>query len=334
MSELIKPDFCLFKQKKNLLAFSAGIDSTALFFLLLEQSIDFDIAIVNYNSRNSSQEEVAYAQKLAKKYTKRCHILDSKIEIKHMEEKARNVRYDFFDELVDKYHYETLLTAHQLNDQLEWFLMQLTKGAGTLELLGMQTSSVRKNYILLKPLLSYSKEELLDYLIKNNHNYYLDESNQDESYKRNYFRHNFSNALIKEYKEGIKRSFTYLEEDAQSLLENTKKRHYKDMCVIFASTQRARLFHIDKHLKKSGYILSQGQRDEIKTTESLVISDKFCISNQDKLSFIVPVRKATMDKAFKELCRIHKVPVKIRPYLYQEDKELKHYLRCVEELLL
>ena len=46
-------DFSAIKNQKNLLAFSAGVDSTALFFLLLEQNIPFDIAIVNYNIRFS-----------------------------------------------------------------------------------------------------------------------------------------------------------------------------------------------------------------------------------------------------------------------------------------
>ena len=56
--------------KKNLLAFSAGIDSSALFFLLIENNIPFDIAIVNYNMRNQSKDEVIYAKQLATKYKK------------------------------------------------------------------------------------------------------------------------------------------------------------------------------------------------------------------------------------------------------------------------
>ena len=52
---------------KNLLAFSGGIDSTALFFMLLEQNIDFDMAIVDYGIRAQSKDEVAYAKELAHK---------------------------------------------------------------------------------------------------------------------------------------------------------------------------------------------------------------------------------------------------------------------------
>lgn len=66
--------------KRNLLAFSAGIDSSALFFLLLEKNIPFDIAIVNYNVREQSKDEVEYAKQLANKYNKKIYIKDVKLE--------------------------------------------------------------------------------------------------------------------------------------------------------------------------------------------------------------------------------------------------------------
>ena len=63
-------DFSVIKNQKNLLAFSAGVDSVALFFLLLEQNISFDIAIVDYNLRAQSKDEISYAKELAFKYNK------------------------------------------------------------------------------------------------------------------------------------------------------------------------------------------------------------------------------------------------------------------------
>ena len=68
------------KNKKNLLAFSAGIDSTALFFILLKQNIPFDIAIIDYNKRAQSKLEVAFAKALADKYNKKCFV---KIVVPH-----------------------------------------------------------------------------------------------------------------------------------------------------------------------------------------------------------------------------------------------------------
>ncbi|PHQ65521.1 MAG: tRNA(Ile)-lysidine synthetase, partial [Sulfurimonas sp.] len=80
------------RDKKNLLAFSGGADSTALFFLLLKQNIKFDIAIVNYNQRAQSIEEVKYAKELASKHNLECHTLVAPIISKNFESKAREIR--------------------------------------------------------------------------------------------------------------------------------------------------------------------------------------------------------------------------------------------------
>jgi tRNA(Ile)-lysidine synthase len=315
-------DFTPCLNQKNLLAFSAGIDSTALFFLLLEAKIPFDMAIVNYNTRPTSSDELAYAKTLAKEHNKKLFFLDTNLKDSAQESQARKIRYDFFESIIAKHHYEILLTAHQLNDQLEWFLMQLTKGAGSLELLGMQTVSKAKNYTLFKPLLTLSKEQLQAYLDHHHKHYFIDESNQDESFKRNYFRHNFSNALIQKYQEGIQRSFNYLAQDKELLLQNASYITLEQLTIIKAPTFRSRLYHIDKELKRRGYILSHLQRQEIEANSSIIISKRFAIEQKGDLAFIAPYMTATMDKSFKEACRTKHIPTKIRPYLFNSDIDL------------
>ena len=94
-------DFSVIKNQKNLLAFSAGVDSCALFFLLLEQNISFDIAIVNYNVRIQAMQEVAYARELALKYNKQIFIRDIKLEnSSNFEKTARDIRYKFFEGII------------------------------------------------------------------------------------------------------------------------------------------------------------------------------------------------------------------------------------------
>src|SRR5665648_294854 len=137
------------KEKKNLLAFSAGVDSSALFFLLLENNISFDIALVNYGTRENSSKEEAHAHALAKQYKLTCHSIKAPTFTNHFEHNARTFRYTFFNTLILEYAYDALITAHQLNDQLEWFLMRLTKGAGVCALLGLEPISQRKNYTLV-----------------------------------------------------------------------------------------------------------------------------------------------------------------------------------------
>ena len=121
-------DFSAIRNQKNLLAFSAGVDSSALFFLLLENNVPFDIAIVNYNLRAQSKEEISYAKELSHTYKKEIFIYETKLDSNsNFEKNARDIRYAFFEKIIKEHHYANLITAHQLNDKLEWFMMQLSK---------------------------------------------------------------------------------------------------------------------------------------------------------------------------------------------------------------
>lgn len=310
------------KTKKNLLAFSAGIDSTALFFMLIEKKIPFDIAIVDYNQRLQSKDEVIYATQLAHKYEKKCFVSSYPLSRKFNEKDARDYRYYFFDEIIKTDHYETLLTAHQLNDKLEWFLMQLTKGAGVTELVGMQEITYKSNYQIIKPLLSYSKKELKKYLDDTNRKYFIDESNYDEKYKRNYFRHNFSDALLDQYKDGISNSFKYLENDNKSLLSNTSEKKIEELTIFeFNGDLNIGLRLIDIDLKKRGIIISNATREEIKKMKVLVISHKISLSIEENKIYIAPYINLKMDKKFKEKCRVNNIPKNIRAYIFKLYKE-------------
>jgi len=306
--------------KKNLLAFSAGIDSSALFFLLLENNIKFDIAIVDYNIRAQSKEEVAHAKALAKKHKLFCHHITAPKFESHFEKQARDFRYEFFDSLVSIEGYDNILTAHQLNDQLEWLLMRLTKGAGISELLGLEPISKRENYTLVRPLLPYAKEELLSYLKANDFPYFVDASNSDEKYERNKFRHQFSDALISEYKEGIARSFEYLRKDKESL-ESEFETVYteKSLSIVKLHTLSSKVKATDMTLKKLGYLLSASQRSEIEKENSLVIGGAWTVELQNDLLYIAPYVTVEMPKKFKEKCRLAKIPAKLRGYYYQEN---------------
>jgi len=79
--------------KKNLLAFSAGIDSTALYYLLKQEDIPFDIALVNYQTRPQSDAEAHYAQTLAKENGKNAYILTHPLSGSDFEQQARQILY-------------------------------------------------------------------------------------------------------------------------------------------------------------------------------------------------------------------------------------------------
>ena len=322
-------DFSVIKNQKNLLAFSAGIDPTALFFLLLEQNIAFDIAIVNYNQREQSKEEVSYAKELAIKYSKNIYLKDVTLDANsNFEKNARDIRYAFFEEIINEHSYENLITAHQLNDKLEWFMMQITKGAGLVELIGFNVFEHKENYKIYKPLLQITKEELQNYLKQNDLKYFIDNSNFDEKYKRNFFRHNFSDKLLEEFKEGIKKSFDYLQKDLNSLnIQDSPKQKIKELEIfVNQKDDNLNIRTIDLSLKRRGILLTNAQRNEILKQKEITISNKINISMDENNIWITPMLNITMDKKFKELCRVNKIPKNIRAYIFSENIDLKELM--------
>ncbi|TNF43973.1 MAG: tRNA lysidine(34) synthetase TilS, partial [Epsilonproteobacteria bacterium] len=195
---------------------------------------------------------------------------------------------------------------------------------GLSELIGLEKESQRENYTLVRPLLEYSKEELLLYLDQNNYPYFIDESNSDEKHERNLFRKRFSDPLMTEYKEGIKRSFEYLKQDKKQLEANFELIYsQKELRVIKLHTPDIKAKATDLTLKELGYLLTAAQRKEVENEESLVIGGKWAVALQDDLLYIAPYLTTDMPKKFKEVCRINTIPNKIRPYIFQENIDPK-----------
>jgi len=302
------------------------VDSSALFHILVENNIAFDFAIVNYNFREQSKDEVAYAKDLAKNFEKALYIGEVSME-KFSENGAREIRYKFFENVINAHFYNNLITAHQLNDKMEWFFMQFAKGAGLLELTGMTEFENREKYRLLRPLIDISKNEILEYLTKKKIKYFIDASNFDEKYRRNYFRHNFSNRFLDEFENGIKNSFRYLEDDQALILKGGINIEREKELFYFQSlgNDRVNLFYIDKILKRVGYVLSAKQRDGILKDREVVVGGEWVIAIMDKEIYISPYKYTTMPKTFKEKCRLAKIPRLIRPYLFDIKSKICIY---------
>ncbi|EQB39860.1 hypothetical protein M947_04585 [Sulfurimonas hongkongensis] len=319
--------------KKNLLAFSGGVDSSALFFLLLNENIEFDIAIVDYKQREQSELEVSYAKGLASRYNLFCHTLEAPSIESNFEAKAREIRYDFFESLIRKHSYDNLITAHHLGDRFEWMLMQFCRGAGCAEMAGMQKLQKRDTYTLVRPLLHLDKSELYAYLKKSDIKYFEDETNRDKEIKRNYFRHRHTNVLLDKYLSGIKKSFEYLDADREALVPEIKIEHIKEL-TYFKSTNNTRsdIFIIDKILKTKSYMLSFAERELLREQSSLVVGREFLVCRMGEFVFVSPYldAKTPMTKEFKEECRVIKIAPKMRPYLYKN----RDTFAKVKELLL
>jgi len=318
----------LLKAGKNLLAFSGGVDSTALFFLLREANIPFAIAHVNYHTRKQSDEEQAYAQTLAECYELQCHIHHADAIENNFEAQARQVRYGFFDSLITQHGYDILLTAHQLDDRLEWLLMQLCKGAGLPEMLGMNAVSDRQGYRLVRPLLERSKAQLRQWLDMNKIRYFEDATNADDHILRNFFRHHITGKLMQTYHGGIAQSFHFLQRDAVAL-EQFEQPHILGNTIMIMRTPPERLHLMratDRWLKTRGHLMRRGEKERLLGENELVLGRRFALSITPTCTLITPLCHAVMPKPFKEQCRKQGIGPGVRPYLFRHPDRFRSAL--------
>ena len=309
----------------NLLAFSHGVDSTALFYILHEAGVKFDLAIVDHNVREQSKIEVESAKELASKFGKKIYIKSVKLTGSNFESKAREARYEFFGEICQKYGYENLILAHQFDDKFEWFLMQLGKGAGLKELFGMSELERREHFWLVRPLLNLRKKELQNYLNERGLRYFIDETNLEGKLKRSFIRLNFSEPFLDEYFSGVKKSFEFLEADRQNLLPNITK--IDDEIFIIKNDSNV-VRGIDMVAKELNVLLSKAQKDELSANlarqTSVVLSGKIAVGYANEFVLVTPFCKAVMPKEFKERARILRLPAINRGYLFTNGVQIEN----------
>lgn len=308
--------------RKNLLAFSHGSDSTALFYTLLNLGVKFDCAFVNYKTRENSDLEEISAKELCDKFGVNLFIKTASLDLQNssnFENLARKIRYDFFDEICAKFGHDTLITAHQLNDKFEWFLMQLGRGAGLANLLGFEKIENRTNFALVRPFYDISKTQILKFLNENKIKFFNDISNENTKFARNAVRAEFSDKFVEKYALNLAKSFEFLSLDKANLMGEFV--YQKDKFFVLENSQKS-LNLIDKACKILGVVLSQNQRKEILKTDC-VISGKICVCKNEKFYFIAPYIKTKMAKKFKEKCRILRIPPLVRPYIFAHQEILK-----------
>ena len=177
------------KSKKYLLACSFGPDSMALFHMLQIEGYNFDCAIVNYHLRKESDSEVDGLLSYASKFNIVVHVYDVKEKItNNVEGKCREIRYDFFASLYNKYHYDALLVAHHEDDLIETYLLQKQR-QNLPNYYGIEENTTIKEMKVIRPLLDFTKKDLLDVCVDNNVPFAIDATNEEVIYMRNKIRH-------------------------------------------------------------------------------------------------------------------------------------------------
>lgn len=180
------------KECNFVLAISGGVDSMVLANLFLINNLNFSIAHCNFQLRGKeSDDDELFINKWCsekdiklynKKFSTEDYCKNNKLTIQMG---ARELRYEWFSELIDKEKYDFIVTAHHIDDQLETFIINSIRGTGIDGLVGIP-DKINK---IIRPLLMSSKDQIIEYSKVNKINYREDSSNDKEDYLRNKIRH-------------------------------------------------------------------------------------------------------------------------------------------------
>ena len=178
------------KNKRYLLACSYGPDSMALFNLLIKNEYDFEVAHVNYGLREEADDETIKLAEYCKEKGINLHVFRVEEKItRNIEEKCREIRYNFFKKIIEKHRLDALLVAHNQDDNIETFFLQKNRH-NIVERYGLETATIIKNCTVIRPLLDVKKADLLKYCDDNEVPYAIDSSNLSDKFLRNKIRHN------------------------------------------------------------------------------------------------------------------------------------------------
>lgn len=179
------------KKHSLLLAISGGIDSVVLAHLLKKTGFNFSLAHCNFKLRGKdSDADEAFCKTLAKELDLKfyCQAFDVEAYCKKnkvsVQMAARDLRYDWFEELIKENKFDFLVTAHHANDVVETIFINLLRGTG---IKGLKGISEKKGNIV-RPLLNFTKEEINTFAKKEKINYRTDKSNLEAKYERNFLR--------------------------------------------------------------------------------------------------------------------------------------------------
>lgn len=284
-----------------LLGVSGGPDSMYLLDLLYSKRKDIVVATVNYNVRENSSYDI----KVVRKYCQEKEIIFEHLEIDknvcfkgNFEQWARNIRFDFFKKLYEKYNCEALYLAHQKDDFIESYFMQKESNRKP-DFFGIRAQNEIFGMNVLRPLVNtVFKSEILEYLHKNKIDYAYDYTNDLTIYTRNKIRNRLKNLSNRE-KSKIIDEINKLNQNLQ-MTENEVLSEYDEWKnTNFSQDTFAKLKNKDRLVYKliyekfSNISLSKGKINSVaefilsknRTSNYLLKNDVFMQKKHGKLVF-------------------------------------------------
>lgn len=227
-------NFPFLSGKKLLLAASGGLDSMVMVDLFHKLSFEIVIAHCNFQLRGvESFEDQNFVQNYAEANEIKLFVTQFDTEAFAKDYKlstqvaARELRYNWFYELLETEKFDYVLTAHHADDNLETFLINLVRGTGLDGLTGIPA----QNENVIRPLLIFSRQEIEQYAKENNIDWREDSSNASDKYLRNKIRHNLV-PILKELNTDFLSSFhktqVYLQE-SKTMVEDASIMVYQQV---------------------------------------------------------------------------------------------------------
>ena len=187
----IEANHLLIFDKPVIVGFSGGGDSVSLLYMLNRLGYKCIAAHCNFHLRgNESDRDEEFCRKFAEEYNipfekvdfdAKSHAAEQHISI---EMAARELRYNWFDFLREKYDAQAIAVAHHRDDSNETMLLNLMRGTGIRGLCGIR----KKNGFIVRPLLCTGRNDLEQFLKENNLHFNTDSSNLSDEYTRNFIR--------------------------------------------------------------------------------------------------------------------------------------------------
>lgn len=216
------------EQEPHIVAVSGGVDSVVLLDMLMTQRVPLIVAHVNHGIRSDSDEDEIFVKQLAAEYGVTCVSTRLALGPHASEETARHARYAWLELMRAEQGACAIVTAHHEDDVLETICINLTRGTGWRGLCSLRETTARK-----RPLLGWSKVQIINYAIEHDLAWREDSTNESLRYLRNRIRNMVIPRLSAAERQKLRDLY-----DSQLILRTSIDTEAKRLCDLYCEDSR------------------------------------------------------------------------------------------------